>query len=459
MCGGQRFKNMTIPNRQSSLTDWVDWLLQLHAQEIDLGLDRIRLVADAMQLTKPAPLVISVAGTNGKGSSVALLVAILKAAGHQVGAYTSPHIQFFNERIQINGKPVSDALIIEAFTAIEAARADTKLTYFEFSTLAALYLFKQAQLDVVVLEVGLGGRLDAVNIIDADAALITAIDIDHIEWLGSDRSVIATEKAGIMRCGKPAICSDVNPPASLMAYANKNLVPLSQFKVDFDLQINDQAWSFKWLTRQNSAGLTDTLDDLPFPALKGAFQLNNAAGVIALLSKLPLLQINREAIKLGLQQVTHPGRLQSIKFGAQSWLIDVAHNPQSALALASYLQQQKTKRTALQYVSLFSVLSDKDALPMVQKIAPFVSRWVIADLHIPRATSVEGLRALLNKAGVKDSAIVVKKSMADAVAYAQSSSAEDILVWGSFFTVSQVLPNLSVLPVQTILTKAEKMHG
>ncbi|MDA3807036.1 MAG: bifunctional tetrahydrofolate synthase/dihydrofolate synthase [Thiomicrorhabdus sp.] len=448
---------MTIPNRQSSLTDWVDWLLQLHAQEIDLGLDRIRLVADAMQLTKPAPVVISVAGTNGKGSSVALLVAILKAAGHQVGAYTSPHIQFFNERIQINGTPVSDYLIIDAFIAIEAARAETKLTYFEFSTLAALYLFKRAQLDVVVLEVGLGGRLDAVNIVDADAALITAIDIDHVDWLGSDRSVIATEKAGIMRSAKPAICSDVAPPASLMAYANDKLVPLSQFKVDFDLQINDQAWSFKWLKEQDSVQLVCPLDDLPFPALKGEFQLNNAAGVIALLSKLSsLLQVDSHAIKLGLRQVSHPGRLQSIELGSQSWLVDVAHNPQSALALASYLQQQQAERIELEYLCLFSVLSDKDALPMVEKIAPFVSRWVIADLQIPRATSVEALRALLNRAGIENSNIIIKKSMADAAAYAKISSETDVLVWGSFFTVSQVLASLAV---NTTVLKTEKAHG
>ncbi len=448
---------MTIPNRQSTLTDWVDWLLQLHAQEIDLGLDRIRLVADAMQLTKPAPLVISVAGTNGKGSSVALLVAILKAAGYQVGAYTSPHIQFFNERFQINGNPVSDDLIIEAFIAIEAARAETKLTYFEFSTLAALYLFKRAQLDVVVLEVGLGGRLDAVNIIDADAALITAIDIDHIDWLGSDRSIIATEKAGIMRSGKPAICSDESPPSSLMAYANEKLVPLSQFKVDFDWQINDQAWSFKWLTEQNAVQSIGPLDDLPFPALKGKFQLNNAAGVIALLSKLTSsVPVDSNAIKLGLHQVSHPGRLQSIEFGSQSWLIDVAHNPQSALALASYLQQQQAKDIKLQYLSLFSVLSDKDALPMVKQIAPFVSRWLIADLQVPRATSVEELRVLLNRAGIDDSNIIVKKSMADAVAYAKIRTETDVLVWGSFFTVSQVLADLAV---KATVLKTEKMHG
>lgn len=447
---------MTIPNRQSSLTDWVDWLLQLHAQEIDLGLDRTRLVANAMQLTKPAPLVISVAGTNGKGSSVALLVAILKAAGYQVGAYTSPHLQFFNERIQINGNPVSDELIIEAFTAIELAREQTKLTYFEFSTLAALYVFKQVQLDVVVLEVGLGGRLDAVNIIDADAALITAIDIDHVEWLGNDRSVIATEKAGITRTGKPAVCSDPNPPASLMAYANERSVPLCQFKVDFDFQVTDQAWSFKWLTQQNAVQSNDALDDLPFPALKGEFQLNNAAGVIALLFKLtPLLQVDTDAIKLGLQQVSHPGRLQSIKLGSQSWLIDVAHNPQSALALAHYLQQE-TKKNQLSYLSLFSVLSDKDALPMVQQMVPFISTWVIVDLGIPRATPVEALRGLLNAAGVEDSNIIVKHSMADAVTYVRSCAIEDVLVWGSFFTVSQVLMNL---PSNTSAEMMDSIHG
>ena len=445
---------MIIPNRQSNLTEWVDWLLQLHAQEIDLGLDRIRLVADAMQLTRPAPLVISVAGTNGKGSSVALLVAILKAAGYNVGAYTSPHIQFFNERIQINGNAVSDDLIIEAFTEIESSRAQTKLTYFEFSTLAALYIFKRAQLDVAVLEVGLGGRLDAVNIIDADAALITAIDIDHVDWLGDDRSIIATEKAGIMRTGKIAVCSDVNPPASLMAYANDNLVPLSQFKVDFDVRVTDQAWSVDWLRESDSDLQISGLDDLPFPALKGEFQLNNAAGVIAILSKLtPLLPVDSNTIKLGLQQVSHPGRLQTIELEMQSWLIDVAHNPQSALALATYLKQQQAQRTPLKYLSVFSVLSDKDALPMVQQIAPFVSTWIIADLQIPRATPVENLYALLNKAGVDDANIIVKKDIGDAVTYAKNSAEEDILVWGSFFTVSQVLASL---PEKIAELQAEK---
>ncbi len=463
---------MIIPNRQSSLNSWIDWLLQLHAQEIDLGLDRIRLVVDAMQLRRPAPLVMSVAGTNGKGSSVALLVAILKASGYQVGAYTSPHIQFFNERIQINGHPVSDDLIIEAFIAIEDARAETKLTYFEFSTLAALYIFKRAQLDVVVLEVGLGGRLDAVNIVDADAALITAIDIDHVDWLGSDRSVIATEKAGITRAGKIAVCSDVNPPASLKAYADEHAVPLSQFKVDFDIQVTDhtpqggiKAWSFSWLRPQNKEQSLITLQELPFPALKGSFQLQNAAGVMALLSRMSdQLPVENSAIKLGLQRVSHPGRLQVIELGKQSWLVDVAHNPQSALALADYLQQQKAEKNRSGYTSLFSVLNDKDALPMIQQMAPFISSWVIADLDIPRATSVDELRALLNQAGVADKDITAMPSMIDAVTYALSDSAENILVWGSFFTVSQVMASL---PLDTLLLDSpllqvdnvEKAHG
>lgn len=447
---------MTIPNRHSTLTQWIDWLLQLHAQEIDLGLDRVRQVAEIMALKHPAPVVISVAGTNGKGSSVAFLVAILKAAGYQVGAYTSPHIQLFNERIQINGTPVDDDLIVAAFTDIEAARGDIKLTYFEFATLAALSVFKSAGLDVAVLEVGLGGRLDAVNIVDADAALITAIDVDHVDWLGGDRSVIATEKAGIMRIGKIAVCSDEAPPTSLLAYAERHKVLLSQFKVDFDLQINDQAWSFIDLSAQDALSTPNKLElnNLPLPALKGAFQLNNAAGAIALLSKLTtVLPVDKRAISLGLQQATHPGRLQSLKIDSQNWLIDVAHNPQSALALADYLQQSKkdepqegAKPKSLGYLSLFSVLNDKDALPMVQQIAPFVSLWVVADLQVPRATSAQDLRVLLHKAGVADVNILVQESMTEAVVYAQQHSDMEVLVWGSFFTVSQVLSALQAEP-------------
>jgi len=429
---------MTTPNNQSSLQHWIDWLLQLHPKEVDLGLDRIRLVAESMQLLRLDPFVISVAGTNGKGSSVAMLVSILKAAGYQVGAYTSPHIQSFNERIQINGLPVSDAEITDAFAQIEAARGGVKLTYFEFATLAALVVFKQSALDVLVLEVGLGGRLDAVNVVDADAALITAIGIDHIEWLGDDRSVIATEKAGIMRAGKLAVCSDSAPPESLHAYAKQRAVPLMQLNKDFALECSEEQWSVIGLSDVFKKRADLELKNLPPPSLKGAFQLQNAAGVVALLSLQKHLSIGVDAIRIGLQQAKHPGRLDSFQSHGQSWLVDVAHNPQSAEALADYLGQNSTNELEAGYTAIFSVLNDKDALPMVQMIAPFVKKWVIVDLSIPRATSIEALTALLMDAGVSESHVLPQESMRQAVTFVQKSSNTPILVWGSFFTVSQV---------------------
>jgi dihydrofolate synthase/folylpolyglutamate synthase len=430
---------MTIPNFQSSLEHWIDWLLHLHAEEIDLGLDRIRLVAESMQLLRPAPLVISVAGTNGKGSSVAMLVAILQAAGYRVGAYTSPHIQCFNERIQVNGKPVSDEQITYAFSQIEAARGGVKLTYFEFATLAGLSVFKQASLDVVVLEVGLGGRLDAVNVVDADAALITAIGIDHVEWLGSDRSVIATEKAGIMRSGNPAVCSDDSPPESLQAYAEQNLVPLLQLNRDFKLKISDKGWSIIPLSGLNFQWPQEALKNFPPPSLKGLFQIRNAAGVVmTLLSLTERLKIDKAAINKGLMCAKHPGRLESFEDSGQLWLVDVAHNPQSSGVLAEYLSQNRPATQSGRYTAIFSVLNDKDALPMVQEMVPFVQDWLIADLAIPRSTSVQALVELLTTSGVPEKNILVYSSIQQAVKVAQARTEEAILVWGSFFTVSQV---------------------
>jgi dihydrofolate synthase/folylpolyglutamate synthase len=364
-----------------------------------------------------------------------MTVAILRAAGYQVGAYTSPHIERFNERIQINGECVSDQQIVDVFVDIEAARDSVKLTYFEFSTLAALAIFKALPLDVVVLEVGLGGRLDAVNLVDADAALITAIDIDHVDWLGSDRSVIAIEKAGIMRPHSIAVCSDPQPPASLAHYAQTLGVNLMQLNQDFAYQINDQAWSFNGL---NFKSLT-----LPLPALKGAFQLANAAGVVALLQQLnAVLPVSDAAMAQGLLAVQHPGRLQSLQIDQSHWLIDVAHNPQSAQALADFLSDQawsknvKTPSTVSR-VAIFSVLADKDALPMIKVMMPHIDTWLIADLSIPRASSVKALSELLISAGVASVNIIECSSINTAVKTLIESHAPEVLVWGSFFTVSQ----------------------
>ncbi|CAN8140521.1 bifunctional folylpolyglutamate synthetase/dihydrofolate synthetase [uncultured Thiomicrorhabdus sp.] len=401
------------PSANSSVNEWVDWLLQLHAQEIDLGLERVHSVAERMQILRPAPKVITVAGTNGKGSTVAMLVSVLKAAGLNVGAYTSPHIQNFNERIQINGVPVADERISESFADIELSRAATKLTYFEFSTLAALHIFSNTDLDVVVLEVGLGGRLDAVNIVDADAVIITAIDIDHIEWLGDDRGQIAIEKAGVTRSGHLAVCSDPNPPETLFDYCVRHKVPLHRLGVDYSYQLAEdkKTWC---LTRQSGSCF-----DLPLPSLKGDFQLQNASGVVALLVAMQEagdLAISsehlQEALPKGLVQASHPGRLQSLRFEFAGkrfhWLIDVAHNPQSAQVLATYLEQCKLNNLQ----ALFSVLDDKDSLPMVKKIAPFVTHWTVADLQIPRAAGLQKLQSILVDADVAAEQVTAEESLA-----------------------------------------------
>ena len=425
---------MNIPNNKSSLDEWVDWLLHLHAQEIDLGLDRIRVVAKKMQITRPAPFVISVAGTNGKGSSVAMLASILKEAGYNVGTYTSPHILSFNERIQINGTPVTDKEIVEAFDTIENQRQETKLTYFEFSTLAALTIFNQSKLDVVVLEVGLGGRLDAVNVVDADAALITAIDIDHIDWLGDDRSVIAVEKAGIMREEHICVCSDPKPPQSLLDYATNLNADLSCLTREFSYakaNENNQVWQYlNLVSGDESISFTK-------PSLQGEFQIQNASGVIALLLKIKeKLEVTVDEMNAGLQKVEHAGRMQSLEVNNQAWLIDVAHNPQSAQALADYLAQQSVDGDR---VAVFSALSDKDMLPMVNSITPFVKKWVIADLQIPRSTKLEELRSILLSAGIQEDDILEFESIPVAVNQVQQSNNKNVLVWGSFFTVSQAL--------------------
>lgn len=433
------------PNQQTSLADWIDWLLALHAQEIDLGLTRIKRVADRLALLPLQSPVISVAGTNGKGSSVAMLQSIYQSAGYQVGAYTSPHLLRFNERFQINGTSVSDADIVSAFHQIEVARGDTKLTFFEFATLAALLIFKAAKLDIIVLEVGLGGRLDAVNIVDANLALITAIGVDHTDWLGSDINQIAIEKAGIMRSNKLSVCSDPNVPTRLIEYATQQQVKLHRLGQDFfiealippeqssnslNLSQNYQAWSLK--TR-----FSDSFD-LPLPALKGDFQVQNASGVVAsvilMASELPVTSLQ---IETGLRKAKHPGRLEVLNYANQEWLMDVAHNPQSAEVLASYLSNNR----ACFDVSIFSALADKDVSPMICAIKPFVKKWRIADLGVPRAMSVDELQQVFCEVGVSLKDVEVFNNLKEAVIQTreEASDIHSVMAWGSFFTISQVM--------------------
>lgn len=420
--------------QQTSLQVWLERLLTLHTKEIDLGLERVRKVATRLNVLTPAPYVITVSGTNGKGSSVAMLVSILKAAGYRVGSYTSPHILKFNERIQIDGQMLDDQVLVNAFERIDTARieaSNSPLTYFEFSTLAALLCFVDAKLDVVVLEVGLGGRLDAVNIVDADASLITSIDLDHADWLGSDREGIGFEKAGIMRSGKLAVCSDPSAPTSLIEYANKLGVDLKCLGKDFQYSVvNNSGKSTSW-----SLLAQKEIKNLPKPALLGDFQLQNAAGVLTLLQSQTKLNIDRAAIEKGLQQVTHPGRLQKIVINHQAWCFDVAHNPQSALALASYMSQQSTAPR----LAIFSALKDKDFQPMVTALKPWVEQWLLVDLAVDRAASLSELNQALTAADIGLNKTLAFDRMSLAIEYAKQSEYKEVLVFGSFVTVAQAM--------------------
>lgn len=418
------------PQNRTHLADWLDWLTLQHPQEIDLGLARVGEVAARLDVCRPAPFVITVAGTNGKGSSVAMLVAILKAQGYRVGAYTSPHLVRFNERIELNEGFASDEQLVSAFERIYQACQTITLTYFEYATLAALWLFKQQALDVVILEVGLGGRLDAVNLVDADATLITAIDIDHSDWLGSDREVIGFEKAGVMRAGQVSICSDPNPPKSVPQHAALLGIALRCLGRDYDFSVFAEHWVFREASRSI---------ELPLPALMGAFQLQNAAGVVALLVTQKRLNVEQAAIADGLRQVRHPGRLQSMKLGRQNWLFDVAHNPQSVAALAEFKAHVTSNKPC---TAIFGVMADKDVCVMITHMMPYIETWILPDLAMSRAMSPQTLQRHLIEQGVARSNIQLTATMAQAVATAKFS-ADDVLVYGSFITVSQALEAVS----------------
>lgn len=431
---------MRLPDATASLDQWLDWLLHLHAQEIDLGIDRVKSVALRMGIQSPGQKngaqVISVAGTNGKGSSVAMLASIYHAAGYRVGCYTSPHILKFNERIKIDGLCVTDEQIVSAFVAIEAAKKETKLTFFEFATLAALFIFSQADLDVILLEVGLGGRLDAVNLVDADATLITAIDVDHIDWLGDDRNQIAVEKLGIARANKLCVVSEPDFPDLAKEAAAVRGVSLTCLGEDYFYQVeSSKTWHF-WQKQEAETRLRKVV--LPSPALQGQFQLQNAAGVCALVKNRPSQwAVSDMDISQGLQSAVHFGRLQTVKIQGHDWLVDVAHNPQSAEVLARHLADIHFYGPAV-----FSALSDKEIQPMIRLLAPFISEWHIADLDVPRATSLLELQSQLQQVGVAADFIYSYRSIEQAVqALALRPVTHDLaaLGWGSFYTVSQIL--------------------
>jgi dihydrofolate synthase/folylpolyglutamate synthase len=417
------------PPRFQTLREWLLWQESLHAKEIELGLDRCRAVAERMQLIQPRYATVNVAGTNGKGSSVAMLDSILHAQGYKVGRYTSPHLIRYNERIRVDGEIVDDETICGAFDRIDRARGDISLTYFEFGTLAALDIFARAQVDIAILEVGLGGRLDAVNLIDADVALIATIDIDHVDFLGPDRESIGREKAGIFRSQRPAVCSDPNPPESLLQHARELQTPLAVLGGEFGFEIHAGYWTWWSATRR--------YENLPPPHLHGTFQYQNAAGVLRALEALePRCRVSRQSIASGLLQVQLPGRFQVFP-GPVRWILDVAHNPQSARVLADTIRNEPppTGRTHF----LIGMLKDKDIGGIFSVLHKLADTWHLVSLQARRGATAQMLREQLEVFAPR---VPVHDYDTIAAAYQAVHSAakpgDRVLVFGSFLTVAGV---------------------
>ncbi len=411
-----------------SLADWLARLEQLHPSTIELGLERVRRVWHALGLEPTFPILI-VGGTNGKGSTCAYLEAILGAAGFRTGLYTSPHLLRYNERVRIAGRNAEDADLVSAFEAVEAARGDTSLTYFEFGTLGAMVQFIRAGIDVAILEVGLGGRLDAVNVFDADAAIVSSVDIDHIEYLGDTREAIGFEKSGIYRAGKPAICSDPVPPVSLIEHAHSIGARLRCVGQDFSVQREADQWSYR--------GVTTTWSGLPVPKMAGACQLRNAAGALAVLETLRArLPVSEMDIRQGLAAAQVPGRFQRIA-RAPDVILDVAHNPEAARALAATLREQSVSGRTLAVVGM---LADKDATEVFAALAGEIDAWWVCMPDSPRARDATALAAIL-RPQVGNTPVYIEPDVNRALAEARSAAREDdrILVFGSFYTVASVL--------------------
>ncbi len=421
-----------------NLDDWLAHCERLHPKQIDMTLERVARVRDALGLRFEAP-VIMVAGTNGKGSTCAMLESIALQAGFRVGLYIKPHLVHFQERCRVGGAPVEADSLLPHFEAVEKARGEVSLSYFEFTTLAIMRRLSLEPLDLVILEVGLGGRLDAVNCIDADCSIITSIDLDHIEYLGPDRESVGREKAGIMRSGKPVVVSDPMPPASLAARAAEIGADLRQLGRDFSFNGDRQQW--QWVGREKR------FSGMAYPSLRGVNQLLNASGVLAAFEALyQQLPISAQAVRTGLSMVELPGRFQVVP-GQPALVLDVAHNPHAVSALAQNLDQMGFfPRTH----AVFGAMADKDLAQIFERIAHLVDDWHFCDLAIPRAAKADALaesfEALRLAGRLKTPGQPAIHRHADplsalAAAAAVADPADRILVFGSFYTVGGVLKN------------------
>lgn len=416
--------------RFSRLADWLSWQETLHPQAIDLGLERLQRTLDRLGYRPPACPVITVGGTNGKGSCVALLSHILKAAGYRVGAFTSPHLIRYNERIVLDDREVSDASLSAAFERIDAARGEDTLTFFEFNTLAALLVFETAQPDAIVLEVGMGGRLDAVNVIDPDVALVTSIALDHCDWLGADVETIGKEKAGIFRARRPAVFGSPEMPESIRTRAQEIQSDLLRLGMDFGFERDANGWSW-W----GSKGAL-RLEHLPRPGLFGDTQFENASAVLQVLASLSdRLPVDRLAIESGLRTVRVAGRFQRFP-RAVEWILDVAHNPAAAQTLAAQLRlEARGERT----LAVCGILGDKDIDGIVGHLRESFDEWIIAALPGARAVPVDELASRARRMGANVVATAASVAGACRIAQDRATPGDRVVVFGSFLTVGPAL--------------------
>ncbi|HEX6706419.1 MAG TPA: bifunctional tetrahydrofolate synthase/dihydrofolate synthase [Albitalea sp.] len=419
----------TLP---TTLDDWLARCERLHPKEIDMSLERVQRVRERLGLSFDVPL-ITVAGTNGKGSTCAMLETIALQSGWRVGLYIKPHLVHFEERCRVNGAMVSAEALLPHFEAVEQARGEIGLTYFEFTTLVIARLLSQAEVDLVILEVGLGGRLDAVNVFDADCSIITSIDVDHVEYLGPDRESIGREKAGVMRTGRPVVVSDPVPPQSVIDRATEIQADLWRFGHDFNYAGDKQQWSW--------AGRARRFNGLAYPALRGANQLLNASGVLAAFEALrERLPITAQAVRNGLALVELPGRFQIVP-GQPTLVLDVAHNPHAVATLAQNLDQMGFyPRTH----AVFGAMQDKDLAAILTRMAPLVDHWHFCDLPLARGAKAAELEALHGRLLPKGPAPVTTHTHADPsdalhAALGHADPADRIVVFGSFYTVGGVL--------------------
>jgi dihydrofolate synthase / folylpolyglutamate synthase len=411
--------------RFSRLADWLSWQETLHPTAIDLSLDRLHRTLVRLQWSPPTCPVITVGGTNGKGSCVALLNRILAREGYRVGTFTSPHLVRYNERITIDGRQISDASLIAAFERIDLARGNETLTFFEFNTLAALLAFETANLDAIILEVGMGGRLDAVNVVAADVALVTSIALDHCDWLGSDVESIAREKAGIFRAKRPAVFGARSMPLTIATRAEEIGSQLLRLGIDFDYARGHTQWTW-W----DSHGTE--FDDLPPPALFGEMQFDNAAAVLQVLQCLKdRLPLTREAVEAGLREVSLAGRFQVFE-GPVEWILDVAHNPAAAATLASQLQMRQGQGRTL---AVCGILGDKDIEGIGHELRSSFDEWFVARLAGARSVDPALLAERLQKIGANVTSHAESVEEACRLAQERANRGDRVVVFGSFLTV------------------------